>query len=114
MTTTATTYADAVREIADDVIRQLEDGHAASRQHNFQTAAGDYLPSVRVFFADFTAEPEHGIPAGVARVALDLAPYRRPANEVRVLLEAPTTNGAAHDIAAAVLDMIDHTADYAR
>ncbi len=115
-TTPATEYAAAVRAIADDIVRQIEDGHAPHRQYNYQAASGDHLPSVRVYFADIAAEPAHGIPAGVVRVAIDLAPYRRPAHEVRVFPD-PTTGrraGVAADIAAAVLDMIDNTAEYAR
>jgi hypothetical protein len=120
MTTTATTYADAVREIAEDVIRQMIDGEAPDRQHNYQAANGDHYPSARVFFADITANHEHGIPAGVARVSLDLAGWRWPTHEVRVFLQpVPMPIAAracakfADDIAAAVLDMIDNTADYA-
>lgn len=115
MNTTTTTYADAIHAAADDVIRQLEDGESPPRRCPTLAAGGYYFEAVRVFFADVTADHEHGIPAGVARIALDMTPHRRrPAHEVRILLEDPTTNDAAHDLAAAVLDMIDSTADYAR
>jgi len=121
--TTTTSYADAVRDAAEDVIRQMIDGEAPDRQHNYQAANGDHYPNVRVYFADICASPAHGIPAGAARVAIDVSPTRgwQPSHEVRVFLQpVPMPIAAracakfADDIAAAVLDMIDNTADYAR
>lgn len=115
-------YADAVREAADDVIRQLEDGAPCQRMRTL-AAAGYHFEDVRVYFADVTASPARGLPAGVARVSLDVSPTRgrQPAHEVRVFLQpVPMPIAArpcakfADDIAAAVLDMIDPTADYAR
>ena len=116
--TTTTTYADAVRDAAEDVIRQMIDGEAPDRQHNYQAANGDHYPCVRVYFADIYASPAHGIPAGVARVVIDVSPTRgrQPAHEVRVFLDpAPVCPvDIADDLAAAVLEMLDPTADYAR
>jgi hypothetical protein len=111
-----TPYTTAVHEIADDIIRQMDDGHAPHRRSPTLAAGGYYFESVRVFYADI-----HGtdmIPNGVARVALDVSPTnaRRPAHEVRVSFDAHDYDAgeAAADIAAAVLDMIDPMAAYAR
>jgi len=116
MTTTATTHAAAIREAADDIVRQLEDGQAPHRRSTTLAAGGHYFEAVRVYFADIY--PTETIPRGVARIALDVSPLnaRRPAHEVAVYLESPGdgTTYLADDIAAAVLDMIDGTADYAR
>ena len=113
------TFLDAVQAIADDVLRQIEDNHAPHRTYTATTAAGDNWPTVRVYFADVPSRWHPLIPAGVVRVALDVAPIspRNPAHEVRVFFEN-TVNGrpwlAADSIAAAVLDRIDNTAEYAR
>jgi hypothetical protein len=104
--------------IADDIIRQLEDGHAPCRRCPTLAAGGYYFESCRVYFADTLPMPDHGIPAGVARIAIDTRPYRGryPAHEVRVFLESPGDGSteAADAIAAAVLDLLDPTADYTR
>lgn len=119
MTTETMTYAEAVQAIADDVLRQIEDGHAPHRTHNAQSAAGDYFPVVRIYFADVPHRWHPSIPAGVVRVAFDLAPISplHPAHEAQVFFEQ-TVNAqpwrAAEAIAAAVLERIDDTADYAR
>jgi hypothetical protein len=116
--TTTDPYADVVRDAAEDVIRQMIDGGAPSRQHNYRAANGDHYPSVRVYFADIYAIPAHGIPAGVARVVIDVSPTRgrQPAHEVDVFLDpAPACPvDIAADLAGAVLEMLDPTADYAR
>lgn len=118
MTTTTTTYADAVAAIADDIIRQIEDGTAPVRRCSTLAAGGHYFEAVRVYYADVTGDHDHGIAGGVARIALDVLPAagRRPAHEVAVYLQAPGdgTTYTADDIAAAVLDQLDPTADYAR
>lgn len=115
---TATTYAAAVAAIADDIIRQLDDGCAPCRRCSTLAAGGHYFEAVRVYFADVTGDHEHGIAGGVARIALDVSPTagRRPAHEVAVYLEAPGdgTTYDADEIARAVLDQLDPTADYAR
>ena len=108
--------ADIVPEMADDVIRQMVDGTAPHRTYNAQAADGSHRPQVRIFFADLPRLYRTSIPEGVARVALDLDPVRarRPAHEVQVYFERPAADGVAAAIAAAVLDQIDNTADYAR
>lgn len=113
---TTTDYAAAVASIADDVIRQIEDGHAPCRRCTTLAAGGYYFETVRVYFADVGRDEAAGIPRGVVRVALDVAPYRRPAHEVAVFLEAPGDGTTEHadNIANAVLDRLDPTADYAR
>jgi hypothetical protein len=121
--TTTTTYTDAFCEIADDVIRQLEDGAPCERVRTL-AAGGYYFEAVRIFYAYLPARPEHGWPAAVARVALDVSPTggRRPAHEVRVFwdtagfgeLDHYNANQWAADLAGAVLEMLDPTADYAR
>jgi hypothetical protein len=121
MTTTtptpATAYAAAVRYAADSVLAQIEDGHAPHRQYNSQSADGQYRPSVRVYFCDLPYRAYPTIPAGAVRVAVDLDPTRGrwPVHEARVYFEPHDYDAgqAAADIAAAVLDMIDNTAEYA-
>ena len=121
--THARDYAAAVAAIADDIVRQLEDGDAPARRCPVLTAGGYYVETVRVYYADVigvsivgAAGGDFAIPSGVARVALDVSRPRRPAHEVRVCFEPPSDAGihAAADIAAAVLDLLDPTADYAR
>jgi hypothetical protein len=120
-TTPATDYAAAVAAIADDIIRQIEDGTAPARRCPVLTAGGYYVEAVRVYYADIVGGP-WGIPSGVARVALDVSRPRRPAHEVRVCIEpanrtmdaTAAAELAGLAIAAAVLDMIDNTAEYAR
>ena len=112
-----TNYTRAVRMIADDIVRQIEDDHAPSRTYSRMTAGGDVVDTVRVFFADLPHNWHPAIPAGAARVALDLDPCsRRPAHECRVMFDAHDYDAgeAAADIAAAVLELIDNTAAYAR
>lgn len=115
---TETNYAAAVAAIADDVLRQLEDGDAPCRRCPTLAAGGHYFEAVRVYFADVAGDHAHGIAGGVARIALDVSPTggRRPAHEVAVYLEAPGdgTTYDADEIARAVLDRLDSTADYAR
>jgi hypothetical protein len=114
---TETNYAAAVAAIADDVLRQIEDGDAPCRRCTTLAAGGYYFENVRVYFADVTGDIAAYIPRGVARVALDLSPTagRRPAHEVAVYLEAPDdTTYDAEAIARAVLDRLDSTAAYAR
>lgn len=122
-TTPATEYAAAVAAIADDVIRQLEDGDAPRRRVITQAAGGHYFEPVRIFYADLIGDQAHGIPRGVARVALDVERTngRRYAHEVRIYFDRPAgpcghvgTAQDADEIAAAVLDRLDSTADYAR
>jgi len=117
-TTPATDYAAAVRYAADSVLAQIEDGHAPHRQYNAHSADGQHRPSVRVFFADLPYRVHPTIPAGAVRVAVDLDPTRGrwPVHEARVFFEPHDYDAgeAAADIAAAVLDMIDNTAAYAR
>lgn len=132
-TTPATDYAAAVAAIADDIVRQLEDGDAPRRRVITQAAGGHYFEPCRIFYADIVGVSVGGsftIPAGVARIALDLdaTHARNYAHEVRVCFDPPgdgrspnlarlhaayVTDMAA-DIAAAVLDLLDPTADYAR
>lgn len=113
-----TEYTRAVEYIAESVIQQIEDGHAPHRQYNAQCADGEHRPSVRVYFADipYLGHLTGTVPGGAVRVAVDLAPYRRPAHEARVFFEPHDYDAgeAAADIAAAVLELIDGTADYAR
>lgn len=111
-----TTYADAVRDIAEDIVRQLEDGYAPRRRNTCVSAGGYTIEPTRTFYADVIGGQT--LPRGVARITLDTSPInaRRPAHEVSVYLDQDGTDHgeAAADIAAAVLDMIDSTADYAR
>lgn len=122
-TTPATQYAAAVAAIADDIIRQIEDGTAPARRCPTLAAGGHYFEAVRVYFTDVIGDQAHGIPRGVARVALDVdrTHGRRYAHEVRVYFDRPAgpcghagTTQDADEIAAAVLDLLDPTADYAR
>jgi len=112
---TETSYTAAVRRLADDVIRQMEDGDAPRRRCTTLAAGGHYFENVRVYYADLAGDQAHGIPRGVVRVALDMSRPRRPAHEVRVCFDGMTdTVYDADAIALAVLDMIDNTANYAR
>lgn len=122
-TTPATSYAAAVAAIADDIVRQLDDGEAPCRRCSTLAAGGYYFEAVRVYFAEVIGDQAHGIPRGVARVALDMERThgRRFAHEVRVYLDRPAgpcghagTTQDAEEIAAAVLDLLNPTADYAR
>ncbi len=114
---TANTYTDAIAEIAADIVRQMIDQHAASRAHANLTAGGAWFHELQIFYCDFPARPDAGIPAGIVRVAMDAAPRgRQPANEARVFLEpqsgprrALDAAVAANDIAAAVLDELGAT-----
>ncbi len=114
-TTPATYYAAAVATIADDIVRQLEDG-APYVRHASLAAGGHYFEAVRVYYVDLPARCHPDIPAGVARIALDVSPSnrRRPAHEVRVCFDSPAAIAihAADDIAHAVLDQIGSAADY--
>ena len=123
--TQARDYAAAVAAIADDIVRQLEDGDAPRRRVITQAAGGHYFEPCRIFYADTigisvadSGGSSFTIPAGVACIAIDLDPShpRRHANEVRVCFDPPAAEGihAAADIAAAVLELLDQTADYAR
>lgn len=121
--TQARDYAAAVAAIADDIIRQIEDGTAPARRCPALTAGGYYVEAVRIHYAEIFGVSIVGatggdftIPAGVARIALDVSRPRRPAHEVRVCFDPPAAAGihAAADIAAAVLELLDPTADYAR
>lgn len=114
--THARDYAAAVAAIADDIVRQIEDGTAPVRRCPTLAAGGYYFEAVRVYYADIIGDQAHGIPRGVARVALDVSRPRRPAHEVRVCFDPPGdgTTYDADEIAAAVLDLLDQTADYAR
>lgn len=113
-----TEYTRAVEYIAESVIQQIEDGHAPHRQYNAQCADGEHRPSVRVYFADIPYSVHPTIPGGCVRVAIDLDPIRArwPVHEARVFFEPHDYDAgeAAADIAAAVLELIDGTADYAR
>ncbi len=112
---TETNYAAAVRRLADDVIRQMEDGDAPCRRCFTLTAGGYYVETVRTYYADLAGDQAHGIPRGIVRVALDVSRPRRPAHEVRVCFDGMTdTVYDADAIALVVLDMIGSTADYAR
>lgn len=83
------TLADMLDVIADDVARQIEDGHAPARTYTAQTAGGYYVETVRIFWCEFPANAQYRIPAGSVRVAFDLAweHLRRPAHEIRVYFE---------------------------
>ena len=83
------TLADMLDLIADDVARQIEDGHAPARTYTAQTAGGYYVETVRVFWCEFPANDQYRIPAGSVRVAFDLAweHLRSPAHEARVYFE---------------------------
>jgi hypothetical protein len=115
MTTTA--YRDAVNAIADDIIRQLDDGDAPARRVTTLAAGGFYFESVRVFYADICGDASRGLPRGVCRIAIDMdaarnASPRKRAHEVQAHVDAGSVI-AADDIANAVADMIDTTQPYA-
>lgn len=112
----AAMLADIVPEIAADVITAMIDGDAPHRDYSAQCADGSYRPQTRIYFAELPRLYHPSIPAGAVRVAMDLDPVRarRPAHEVRVYFEHQAADGLAAAIAAAVLDQIDNTADYAR
>lgn len=94
------------QEIADEILRNFDDGTAASRRETRLTAGGYYIEAVRVFYCDF--------PGGVARIAADIAPInpRRPAHEVRVFFDDPSRSSEAAAVAAAVLDTLDFSLAY--
>lgn len=120
--THARDYAAAVAAIADDIVRQLEDGTAPARRCPALTAGGYYVEAVRIHYAEIfgvsivgATGGDFAIPSGVARIALDVSRPRRPAHEVRVCFDPPAAAGIhAAAIAAAVLERLDPTADYAR
>jgi hypothetical protein len=116
MNATATDYFSAVAAVAEDIVRQIEDGTAPARRCPVLTAGGYYVEEVRIFYADIIGGGPFQMPAGVARVALDVGRPRRPSHEVRVCLDPPGdgTTYDADQIAAAVLARLDSTADYAR
>lgn len=114
---TTATYRDAVHAIADDIIRQLDDGHAPARRVTSLAAGGFYFESVRVFYADVCGDASRGLPRGVCRIAIDMdasrnASRHKRAHEVQVHIDAGSVI-AADDIANAVADMIDTTQPYA-
>jgi hypothetical protein len=112
---TANTYTDGIAEIAADIVRQMIDQHAASRAHRNLTAGGAWFHELQIFYCDFPARPDAGIPAGIVRVAMDAAPRsRRPANEASVFLQMDDRSGdaarwAVDDLAAAVLEELGAT-----
>ena len=112
-----TDYSRAVLAIANDIIRQMDDGHAAARTYTTWCADGIYRDSARIFYADLPHRWHYAIPSGVARVALDLDPTHasRPDNECRVTFDAHGYDAgeAAADIARAVLDLVARADAYA-
>lgn len=88
---------------ADEIIRQLDDGDAATRRGIVLTAGGTYRESVRVHYADLPAIDD--MPGGVVRLAVDVDPTRggRPAHECRVLFDRGGHEEYGQAVAAAVL-----------
>jgi hypothetical protein len=112
-----TDYSRAVLAIANDIVRQMDDGHAATRTYTSWCADGVHRDSARIFYADLPHRWHNAIPSGVARVALDLDPTHagRPDNECRIAFDAHGYDAgeAAADIARAVLDLVARADAYA-
>jgi hypothetical protein len=110
-------YTRAVLAIANDIIRQMDDGHAAARTYTTWCADGVYRDSARIYYADLPHRWHKMIPAGVARVAIDLDPTHasRPDHECRVCFDAHDYDAgeAAADIGRAVLDLVSRGEAYA-
>lgn len=85
-------------EIADEILRNLDDSTYAVRREPRLTAGGYYSEPYQIFYCDF--------PGGVARIVFDCSPIdqRRPAHEVRVFFDDPARSSEAAAVAAEVLD----------
>lgn len=103
------TLADMLDLIADDVARQIEDGHAPARTYTAQTAGGYYVETVRVFWCEFPANAQYRIPAGFVRVAIDLAweHLRSPAHEARVYFEGVAPSRPLDRLSAMAAELAD-------
>lgn len=112
-----TDYSRAVLAIANDIVRQMDDGHAATRTYTSWCADGIHRDSARIFYADLPHRWHCAIPSGIARVALDLDPTHasRPDNECRITFDVHHYNAgeAADDISRAVLDLVARADAYA-